>query len=72
MLTNSALRWAPIDQDTGKPSKQSIIEERYTFPAVIVNSVISVNHFSFGLLAEYKIIDYSDGNVTFYIWIFCQ
>ena len=35
-------------QLTTMPSKQSIIGDRYTLPAGIWNSVISVSHFSFG------------------------
>ena len=30
------------------PSKQSIIGDKYTFPAGMANSVISVNHFVLG------------------------
>jgi uncharacterized protein (DUF3084 family) len=41
----------PIDQLTTMPSKQSIMGERYTLPAGIWNSVMSVSHFSFGALA---------------------
>ena len=36
---------------TAMPSKQSMIGERYTFPAGILNSAISVNHFSLGFSA---------------------
>ena len=50
-FTNSEDGDTPIVQVTAKPSKQSIIGERYTFPAGILNSVISVSHFSFGCSA---------------------
>ena len=39
-------------QETTNPSKQSIIGERYTFPAGIANSVISVSHLLFGVSAQ--------------------
>ena len=35
----------------GIPSKQSMIGDKYTFPSPILNSVMSVNHFLFGLSA---------------------
>jgi hypothetical protein len=41
----------PIVQLTTRPSKQSIMGDRYTFPAGIWNSVMSVSHFSFGVAA---------------------
>ena len=52
MLTSSAFGDVPIVQETAMPSKQSIIGDRYTFPAGIWNSVISVSHFWFGWVAE--------------------
>jgi len=51
VLTSSASGRVPIDQLTTIPSKQSIMGDRYTLPAGIWNSVISVSHFSFGALA---------------------
>ena len=45
VLVSSAFGEVPIVQQTGSPSRQSIIGERYTFPALIENSVISVSHF---------------------------
>jgi hypothetical protein len=48
VLTNSAFGRVPIDQLTTMPSKQSIMGDRYTLPAGIWNSVMSVSHFSFG------------------------
>ncbi len=33
------------------PSKQSIMGDRYTLPAGVWNSVMSVSHFSFGAAA---------------------
>ena len=48
VLTSSASGRVPIDQLTTMPSKQSIMGERYTLPAGIWNSVMSVSHFSFG------------------------
>jgi len=51
VLTSSASGRVPIDQLTTRPSKQSIIGERYTFPAGIWNSVMSVSHFLFGAVA---------------------
>jgi hypothetical protein len=50
VLTNSAFGRVPIDQLTTMPSKQSIMGDRYTLPAGIWNSVMSVSHFSFGAL----------------------
>ena len=50
-FTNSALGDVPIAQLTGNPSKQSMIGDRYTFPAGMRNSVISVNHLLLGLSA---------------------
>lgn len=41
----------PIDQLMTMPSKQSMMGERYTLPAGIWNSVMSVNHFTFGAFA---------------------
>lgn len=40
-----------MDQLMTKPSKQPMTGERYTLPAGIWNSVMSVNHFSFGAAA---------------------
>lgn len=48
VLTNSAFGRVPIDQLTTIPSKQSIMGDRYTLPAGIWNSVMSVSHFSCG------------------------
>ena len=45
----SAIR--DVDQLTTMPSKQSIMGDKYTLPAGIWNSVMSVSHFSFGALA---------------------
>lgn len=45
VLASSAFGEVPIVQLTGIPSRQSIIGERYIFPALIENSVISVSHF---------------------------
>jgi hypothetical protein len=50
-LTSSASGCVPIDQLMTKPSKQSMTGERYTLPAGIWNSVMSVSHFSFGAAA---------------------
>src|SRR5690606_433242 len=52
VLTISALGRVPMLQVTTIPSKQSIIGERYTFPAGRGNSVISVTHFLVGAAAE--------------------
>ena len=41
----------PIVQLTTNPSKQSITRKRYTFPAWIWNSVMSVSHFIFDVSA---------------------
>lgn len=38
-------------QLTGIPSKQSMMGDRYTFPASMENSVMSVNHFWLGFSA---------------------
>jgi len=38
-------------QLTTRPLKQSIMGERYTLPAGIWNSVMSVSHFSLGVFA---------------------
>ena len=51
VFTNSESGRVPIVQLTTMPSKQSITGERYTFPAGIWNSVMSVSHFSFGVAA---------------------
>ena len=51
VFTRSASGRVPIVQLTTRPSKQSIMGERYTFPAGIWNSVMSVSHFSFGVSA---------------------
>mgnify|MGYP007113820907 CR=1 FL=1 len=51
VFTSFAFGEVPIAQLTGIPSRQSIIGDRYTFPAFIENSVISVSYFSFGLAA---------------------
>jgi len=51
VLTSSASGRVLIDQLTAMPSKQSIMGERYTLPAGIWNSVMSVSHFSLGALA---------------------
>ena len=48
VFTKSESGRVPIVHLTTRPSKQSITGERYTFPAGIWNSVMSVNHFSFG------------------------
>ena len=48
LLTNFAFGEVLILQTTDIPSKQSMIGDKYTFPALIENSVISVNHFWFG------------------------
>jgi hypothetical protein len=40
-----------IDQLTTLPSKQSIVGDRYTLPAGVWNSVMSVRHVAFGTLA---------------------
>ncbi|AOJ40895.1 hypothetical protein WJ23_23145 [Burkholderia lata] len=50
-FTSSASGLVPIDQLTTIPSKQSIMGDRYTFPAGIWNSEISVTHFSLGAFA---------------------
>ena len=44
VLASSAFGEIPIVQLTDIPSRQSIIGERYTFPDLIKNSVISVSH----------------------------
>jgi hypothetical protein len=48
VFTSSVSGLIPMDRLTTIPSKQSIIDERYTLPAGIWNSEISVSHFSFG------------------------
>jgi hypothetical protein len=50
-LTSSASGRVLIDQVTTIPSKQLIIAERYTLPAGIWNSVISMSLFSLGAAA---------------------
>lgn len=42
----------PIPHETINPSEQSTIGDKYTFPAGIANSVISVNHLLLGFFAE--------------------
>lgn len=51
VFTSSASGRVPIDQLTTWPSKQSIMGDRYTLPAAIWNSEMSVSHFSFGAAA---------------------
>ena len=51
VLTSSASGRVLIDQLTTMPSKQSIIGDRYTLPAGIWNSVMSVSHFLLGAFA---------------------
>ena len=41
----------PIVQATGMPSWQSMTGDRYTLPAGILNSVMSVTHSRFGAVA---------------------
>ena len=41
VFASSTFEEVPIVQLTGIPSKQSIVGDRYTFPAFIENSVIS-------------------------------
>ena len=45
MFTSSASGLVPMVQLTTMQSKQSMMGERYTLPAGIWNSVMSVNHF---------------------------
>jgi len=52
LLTGLASGCVPIDQLITMPSKQSMIGDRYTLPAGIWNSVMSVSHFSFGVFAR--------------------
>jgi hypothetical protein len=51
VFTKSESGRVPSVQLTTRPSKQSIMGERYTLPAGIWNSVMSVSHFSFGMSA---------------------
>lgn len=41
-----------ISHVTNHPSKQSKMDDKYTFPAGIANSVISVNHLILGFSAK--------------------
>ena len=50
-IVSSALGDVPTVHVIGIPSKQSMIGDKYTFPSPILNSVMSVNHFLFGLSA---------------------
>lgn len=54
VFASSALGDVPIVQETTIPSKQSTTGDRYTFPAGIPNSVISVNHFTFDASQQYE------------------
>ena len=51
VFTSSALGDVPTVHVIGIPSKQSMIGDKYTFSSPILNSVMSVNHFLFGLSA---------------------
>lgn len=51
VFTRSASGRVPIDQLTTRPSKQSLMGDRYTLPAAIWNSMMSVSDFSFGVAA---------------------
>lgn len=50
-LARAALGLVPIVQATGMPSWQSMTGDRYTLPAGIENSVMSVTHSRFGAVA---------------------
>ncbi len=50
-VTKSALGLVPMLQLTTMPSKQSIIVDKYTLPAGIWNSVMSVSHLALGAAA---------------------
>jgi len=52
VLTRSASGFVSIDQLTTSPSKQSFIGVKYTLPAGIWNSGMSVSHFSLFLSIE--------------------
>ena len=58
LLTKSALGLVLTVQLGIIPSKQSTIGERYTFPAGIENSVISVSTFSLGVYCNLKLINF--------------
>lgn len=51
-MTSCGSGLVPIVQLATIPSKQSMIGERYTFPARMLDSVMSVSHFTFRALAE--------------------
>lgn len=54
-----------ISHVTNNPSKQSTIGDKYTFPAGIANSVISVNHLLLGFSAEKSLfISFGTDDVT--------
>ena len=51
VFTSAASERVPRVQLTTRPSKQSMMGDRYTLPAAIWNSVMSVSYFSFGVAA---------------------
>ena len=51
-LARAALGLVPIVQATGMPSWQSMTGDRYTLPAGIENSVMSVTHSRFGVCVQ--------------------
>lgn len=51
VLTKPTSVWVAMDQLMTKPSKQSMMSERYTLPPGIWNSLMSVSHFTFGAFA---------------------
>ena len=51
VFTKTASGRVPMVQLITSPSKQLIMGDRYTLPAGIWNSVMSVSHFSFGAAA---------------------
>lgn len=54
-FTSAASGCVAIARLTTMPSKQSIMGKRYTLPAGIWNSVISVSRFSLGVVALKKV-----------------
>ena len=52
VFTRAASGDIPISHVTNNPSKQSTMGDKYTFPAGIANSVISVNHLILGFSAK--------------------
>jgi hypothetical protein len=78
VFTSSASGRVPIVQLMTSPSKQSITGDRYRLPAGMWNSVMSVNHFSFGADSVYfdspmgrACISTSKKNARV-LWVFAQ